>query len=119
MRRPIAAALRFELLRNEFFFPYAFIGAAYVFSRFEIGPVSGPPEVRVDQEIDNGLAPYFGLGARLTLTGGLSFTSEAAYIARTAPARTITTEPTLGSTTEKIVANLRTVFLGFGLQRDF
>jgi hypothetical protein len=116
---PIAAALRFELLRNQFFFPYAFAGAAYVFSRFEIGAETGRPAVRVTQEIDSGPAAYFGLGARLTLGGGLSFTGEVAYLARTAPARTTTTGPVLGPTTEKIVANLRTVFLEFGLQWDF
>ena len=116
---PIAAAVRFEFLRNQFFFPYAFAGAAIVFTRFEIGSYISIPELKIDQEIENGLAPYFGIGARLALTRNLSFTCEAAYLARTAPARTIFRDMNFGTTTQEITANLRTVFLKFGLQLWF
>jgi len=116
---PIAATVRFEFLRNQFFFPYAFVGAAFVFTRFEIGPYSAIPELRIDQKIDNGLAPYAGIGARLALTRFLSFTGEAAYLARTAPARTVFNDMNFGITTEDITANLRTVLFKFGLQLAF
>ena len=116
---PIAATVRFELLRNQFFFPYAFAGAAFVFTRIEIGPAIAIPELRIDQEIDDGVAPYFGIGARLALTRFISFTGEAAYLARTAPARTIFNDMNSGTTTEDITANLRTVLFKFGLQLVF
>lgn len=116
---PVAASFRLEFLRNQFFFPYGFAGAAFVFSRFEIGPVISIPEVKIDQKIEEGLAPYLGIGARLALTRNLSFTSEIAYLARTAAARTTFTDMNLGVSTEDITANLRTVFLKFGLQGRF
>lgn len=116
---PIAASVRLEFLRNQFFFPYGFAGAAYVFTRFEIGPVISIPEVRIGQRIESGWAPYLGLGARLALSRILSFTSEVAYLARTAAARTVFTDMNLGISTEDITANLRTVFLKFGLQGRF
>ena len=77
------------------------------------------PSCRIDQEIDNGLAPYIGIGARLALTRFLSFTGEAAYLARTAPARTIFNDMNFGITTDSITANLRTVLIKFGLQLAF
>jgi hypothetical protein len=116
---PVAAAVRFEFLRNQFFFPYVFAGAAYVFTRFEIGAFPAIPELKIDQDIENGLAPYVGIGARLALASNLSFTSEAAYLARTAAARTIFRDMNSGTTTEDITANFRTVFLKFGLQMWF
>ena len=116
---PIAASLRVEFLRNQFFFPYGFAGAAYVFSRFEIGPASAVPQVRIDQKIENGWAPYLGLGARLALSRTLSFTSEVAYLARTAAAQTVITDANLGIGTEDITANLRTVFMKLGFQARF
>jgi hypothetical protein len=116
---PVAAALRFELLRNQFFFPYAFAGAAVVFTRFEIGPYLSIPELKIDQKIENGVALFFGLGARLAITPALSFVSEAAYLPRTAPAQTIITDMNLGAKTEDIVANLRTVLFRFALELGF
>lgn len=116
---PVAATVRFEFLRNQFFFPYAFAGAALVFARFEMGPYISIPEVTIDQEIENGPAPYLGIGARLALTRNLSFTSEAAYLARTARARTIFRDMNFGTTAQELTANLRTVFLKFGLQLWF
>jgi len=116
---PIAASLRMEFLRNQFFFPYGFAGVAYVFTRFEIGPVISIPEARIEQRIESGWAPYLGLGARLALGRTLSFTSEVAYMARTASARTIATDINSGIRTEDLTANLRTVFLKFGFQARF
>jgi hypothetical protein len=116
---PIAASLRLEFLRNQFFFPYGFAGAAFVFTRFEIGPVISIPEVKIGQKIGNGWAPYLGFGARLALTRTLSFTSEIAYLARTAAAQTIFSDMNFGVSTADITANLRTVFLKFGFQGRF
>lgn len=116
---PIAASVRLEFLRNQFFFPYGFAGAAFVFTRFEIGPVVSIPEVKIDQKIKDGWAPYLGIGARLALTRTLSFTSEVAYLARTAAAQTIAADMNLGVSTEDFTANLRTVFLKFGFQARF
>lgn len=116
---PVAAALRFEFLRNQYFYPYGFAGLAYVFSRFEIGAVASVPEVKIDQKIENGIAPYIGLGARLALSRALSFTSEIAYLARTAKARTVADDMDFGISTENLIANLRTVFLKFGFQGRF
>jgi opacity protein-like surface antigen len=116
---PVAAAVRFEFLRNQFFYPYGFAGVAFVFSRFEIGPVASIPEVKINQKIENGFAPYLGFGARLALSPALSFTCEVAYLARTAKAQTIFDDMNSGISTEDLTANLRTVFLKFGLQGRF
>jgi hypothetical protein len=113
---PVAASIRFELLRNQFFFPYVFGGAAVVFTRFRIRDSLSAPELRIEQKIENGLAPYIGLGARLTFSPALSFTGEAAYLPRTAAARTISRDASRSVSTEDITANLRTVFLKFGFQ---
>ncbi len=116
---PIILALQFEFFRNRYFFPYAIIGGAFVFSRFRIESYLSVPEVQIDQAIDDGLSPYLGLGARIALSNTLSFLSEAAYLPRTAPAQTIYRDMNRGVSSVAIVANLRTVLLKFGLKLSF
>jgi len=116
---PIIFALQFEFLRNRYFFPYAMIGGAFVFSRFRIGSYISIPEVQIDQHIDDGFSPYLGLGARIALANSVGFFSEAAYLPRTASAQTIFRDMNRGVSSVAIVANLRTVLLKFGLKLSF
>jgi hypothetical protein len=116
---PIIFAFQFEFLRNRYFFPYAMIGGAFVFSRFRIGSYISIPEVQIAQHIDDGFSPYLGLGARIALSNTVSFFSEAAYLPRTASAQTIYRDMNRGVSSLAIVANLRTVLLKFGLKLSF
>lgn len=113
---PISACLQAEFLDNRFFVPYAFAGAAFVFARFEIGPIITIPEVRIDQTVEDGPALYFGLGARIPFGRAVSFFSEVSYLHRTADGETLIHDLNLGLRRSPIVVNLRTVLLKFGLK---
>ena len=116
---PILICLQYEFLQNKFFFPYAFGGGAFVFARFKIGPYASIPEVKIEQKVEDGPGLYFGLGMGIALTHALNFFSEVSTLRRMAPAKTIITDMNLGTSTEEIVANLRTIFLKFGLKLFF
>jgi hypothetical protein len=116
---PIIFCLQGEFLQNPFFIPCAFAGGAFVFTRFEIGSYASIPEVRIDQQIANGPAFYFGLGARIPLNPTLSFFSEVSYLMRSAPGKTTYRDMNLGVSSADFRLNLRTVFLKFGLKLFF
>jgi opacity protein-like surface antigen len=116
---PLLAAVELEFFRNRFFFPYLFVGGAYVSARFRIGSYVSIPEVKIDQKIENGFALCFGLGARIAIAERLSFFSEASYLRRTAPAKTIYDDMNLGRSSREIIANLRFVQVQFGLKYYF
>ncbi len=116
---PVLLSLQYDFLRNTFFFPYAFVGGGYLFTRFKIGSYVSIPEVKIDQRVEEGPAFYTGLGARIALSETWSFMSEAAYIVRNAPGETIINDMNLGVTREKIWVNIHVVFLKFGLRFYF
>jgi len=113
---PILLCLQYDFLNNRFFVPYALVGGAFVFTKFEIDPMITIPEVKINQSIENGPSFYFGLGARIPIARTASFFSEVSYLIRTAPGKTLTDDMNLGRSEDPIVVNLRTVFLKFGLK---
>jgi hypothetical protein len=113
---PAIACVQYEFLDNRFFVPYAFAGGAFVFARFEIGPLITIPETKIDQTIENGPSLYLGLGARLVLSRTVSFFSEVSYLHRTASGKNLVHDMNLGLREEPLVVNLRTVFLRFGFR---
>jgi len=116
---PVLLSLQFDFHRNTFFFPFAFIGGGYLFSRFKIGSYVSIPEVKIDQRVDEGPAFYFGLGARIAFSETWSFLSEAAYLLRNASGETIISDMNKGVSREKIWVNIHVVFLKFGLRFYF
>jgi hypothetical protein len=116
---PILLTLQYEFSPTRFFFPYAFVGGAYIFTRFKIGSYVSIPEVKIDQTIENGLAFYFGIGARLSFSKAWSFVSEVSYLMRKAPAKTIIHDMNRGLSSEDFVGDLRSVILKFGLKYLF
>jgi len=116
---PVSAAVLIEFLPNRWFIPYALAGAAYVFTSFRIGPLATAPEIRIDQKVRGGAAPYIGLGARVLLSDALSFYAEASYLRRTLPGETIVRDMNRGVSSRAIGVNVRTVFLKFGLKFHF
>jgi opacity protein-like surface antigen len=116
---PILVSLQYEFARNNYFVPYALIGLGYVYAQFKIGSYVSIPEVRIEQRIEKGVAPYLGLGARVAFGPSVSFFCEAAYLRRQGPATTITHDMNLGDSVDQITANLRHVFLKFGLKLFF
>ena len=116
---PILICLQYEFLQNKFFLPYAFGGGAFVFARFKMGSYASIPEVKIEQKVEDGPGLYFGLGGRIAFSHALSFFCEVAYLRRMAPAKTIIRDMNLWTSTEEIIANLRTVFLKFGLKLFF
>jgi opacity protein-like surface antigen len=116
---PVLLSLQFDFLRNTFFFPYAFVGGGYLFSRFRIGSYVSIPEVKIDQRVADGPAFYFGLGARIAFSETWSFLSEAAYLVRNATGETIISDMNKGISTEKIWVNIHVVFLKFGVRFYF
>jgi hypothetical protein len=116
---PIIICLQGEFLQNPFFIPCAFAGGAFVFTRFSIGSYASIPEVRIDQQIADGPAFYFGLGARIPLNSTLNFFSEGSYLMRSAPGKTTYRDMNQGVSSADFRVNLRTVFLKFGLKLFF
>lgn len=116
---PILISLQVDFLRNTFFFPYAFVGGGYLFTRFRIGKYISIPEIKIDQHVDAGPAFYFGLGARIAFSDSWSFVSEAAYLMRNAPGQTIISDMNKGVSSEDIWVNIHVVFLKFGLRFYF
>jgi len=113
---PIIACLQAEFLDNRFFVPYAFAGAAFVFARFEIGPIITIPEIRIDQTVEDGPALYFGVGSRIPFSRTVSFSSEVSYLHRTAGGETLIQDMNRGLSRTPLVVNLRTVHIKFGLR---
>ena len=116
---PIIACLQYEFLDNRFFVPYAFVGGAFVFANFKIGPILSIPEVKINQTIENGPAYYLGLGARIPLARAVSFCSEVSYLVRSAAGKMIIKDMNFGVSEEAIDVNLETVFIKFGLKLFF
>jgi opacity protein-like surface antigen len=116
---PVLLTLQFDFHRNTFFFPYAFIGGGYLFSRFKIGSYVSIPEVTIDQRVDEGPAFYFGLGARIAFSETWSFLSEAAYLLRNACGETIIADMNKGVSKEAIWVNIHVVFFKFGIRFYF
>jgi hypothetical protein len=116
---PVLLSLHFDFLPNTFFFPYAFVGGGYLFSRFKIGSYVSIPEVKIAQRLDEGPAFYFGLGARIAISETWSFSSEVAYLIRSASGETIISDMNKGFSKEKIWVNINVVFLKFGLRFYF
>jgi hypothetical protein len=113
---PVLLSLQYNFHRNKFFFPYAFMGGGYMFTRFKIGKYISIPEIRIDQRVDGGPAFYFGLGARIAFSKSWSFVAEAAYLMRNATGETIISDMNRGVSKEKFWVNLHVVFLKFGLR---
>lgn len=113
---PILLSVQYNFHRNEFFFPYAFLGGGYMFTRFKIGKYISIPEIRIDQRVDGGPAFYFGLGARIAFSESWSFVAEAAYLMRNATGETIISDMNRGVSKVKLWVNLHVVFLKFGLR---
>ncbi len=116
---PVLLSVQFDFLPNTFFFPYAFMGGGYLFSRFKIGSYVSIPEVKIDQRVDDGPAFYCGLGARIAFSETWSFSSEAAYLIRNASGETIIFDMNKGVSREKIWVNVHVVFLKFGVRFYF
>ena len=116
---PLLASLHYEFYANAYFTAYGLAGAAYMLTRFRIGSYVSAPEVKIDQNVDRGLALFGGLGANLALATNLVFYFEASYLRRSLPATTITRDVNVGESETRITANLRHVFLKFGLKLYF
>ena len=88
-------------------------------TRFRIGSYASVPEVKIEQNVDRGLAFVGGLGANLALATNLVFYFEASYLRRSLPATTVTHDLNLGDSVTPLTANLRHVFLKFGAKLYF
>ncbi len=119
MVSPIIVCLQYEFLQNRFFSPYAFGGGAIVFARFKMGSYVSIPEVKIEQNVEDGPGLYFGLGLRVAFSPALSFIFEVPYLRRKAPAKTIIRDMNRGTFTEEFSVNLQSVFLKFGLKLFF
>jgi hypothetical protein len=116
---PILASVHYEFYANRYFAAYGLAGAAYLVTSFRIGSYVSAPEVRIEQNVDRGVALFGGLGANLALATNLNFFFEMSYLRRSLPATTITHDQNSGDSETGIMANLRHVFMKIGAKLYF
>ena len=113
---PFLISARYSFLPGKAYTPYAFLGAGFVFNRFEMDEIITIPEIKINQKLKNGLGFIAGAGFLVKMSNRFALFTDLHFFFRKTTGETIITDMNFGIQSDGFSLDLSTFVWRVGLR---